>query len=161
MRQGRSRLRRGVLACFLLATPAGAYPEGGSTEVQSLAVSLKSPEVAVRASAARILGELGGAARPALPDLIATLADESRDVRQSAATSIGQVGPPAPEAVPPLVGLLKDREWQVRRAAAVSLGRLQDKSAEEPLKAARKDTNKNVKDAAKRSLDQLKKVKKK
>jgi len=148
------------LACLLLATAASARQDAGSTEVQSLQASLKSPEVPVRASAARILGELGGAARPALPDLLAALADENRDVRLSAATAIGMIGPPAPDAVPPLVGLLKDREWQVRRAAATALGRLRDKSAEEPLKAARKDTNRSVKDAAKRSLDQLKKVKK-
>lgn len=160
MANGPSNFWRGVLAGLLLAAPASPQ-DAGSTEVQSLTVSLKSAEAPVRASAARILGELGASARPALPDLISVLKDESRDVRQNAATAIGQIGPPAAEAVLPLAALLKDKEWPVRRAAAVSLGRLQDKRAEESLKAARKDKNKSVSDAVKRSLSELKKIKKK
>jgi HEAT repeat protein len=80
-------------------------------------------------------------------------------VRQNAAHALGDIGPAAQPAVKDLVALLNDREWQVRRAAAYALGRIGSREAEAPLKAARKDSNESVRDAAKTSLKQLKKAK--
>jgi HEAT repeat protein len=141
---------------LLAAAPAGAQDRSG--EVPGLLVSLKSDQAAVRAGAARTLGEIGPQAKDAVGDLTAALRDSDRDVRQNAATSLGNIGSAAQPAAAELSAALRDSQWQVRRAAAYALGRLGTRDVEPALKAARKDKNASVQKAAKSSLDQIKKL---
>ena len=144
------------LLVFLAAVSAAAEDRSG--EVPGLLVSLKSDQAGVRAGAARILGEIGPAAKDAVPDLTAALRDDNLEVRQNAATSLGHIGPAAQPAAAELSAALKDSQWQVRRAAAYALGRLGTRDVEPALKAARKDENDAVEKAAKASLEQIKKL---
>jgi HEAT repeat protein len=149
---------RRVLAVAVLAAFHGvaAGQADLTAEIPKLRVSLKDPDAAKRAAAARLLGEIGAPAKEAVPDLADALKDQDSAVRQNAAKALGDIGPSSAAAVGPLVGLLGDQDWQVRRAAAYALGRTGSPEAEKPLKAARKDTNESVRDAAKAALKQLK-----
>lgn len=90
---------------------------GHAAAVPAIERRLASPEVELRAAAARALGRLrAGAAAGAL---IATLGDRDWAVRAVAAWALGQVR--APAAVEPLVARLTDRAWWVRRHAAYAL----------------------------------------
>jgi HEAT repeat protein len=133
--------------------PAQEIPK----DVQELLVSLKSEKVQERAAAARILGELGAAAKDAVPGLQEALVDPEKDVRRAAARSLGDIGRPAKAAVPALGKALKDADAAVRQAAAYALGRIGDPAAKPFLEAAKKDTNEGVKRAAKDALKALKK----
>jgi HEAT repeat protein len=126
-------------------------------DVKELIVTLKSEKVAERAAAARILGELGPAAKEAVPDLQAALGDADKDVRHAAARSLGDIGKASKPAVKALAKTLKDPDASVRQASAYALGRIGDPSAKPYLDAAKKDTNEGVKRAAKDALKALKK----
>jgi HEAT repeat protein len=68
------------------------------------------------------LGAIGGAAAPAVPDLIRATRDSRESVRRTAAQTLGQIGRSAEIAVPCLVDLiLDDRQPSVRDAAATAL----------------------------------------
>ena len=152
----------GVLAVLGVAALAGtARVEDRSADVRGLQITLKSEKAAERAASARILGEIGPAAKDAAPALAEALKDTERDVRQNAAQSLGYIGPGAKSAAPALIAALQDKEWQVRKAAAFALGKVGSLDAEEPLKKARKDQVKGVEEAAKTALKDLKKFKKK
>ncbi|HEY6549159.1 MAG TPA: HEAT repeat domain-containing protein [Vicinamibacteria bacterium] len=140
-----------------LALPAPARAQEVPKDVQELLVTLKSEKAPERAAAARILGELGPAAKDAVPGLQEALLDADKDVRRSAARSLGDVGRPAQPAVPALGKALKDGDAAVRQAAAYALGRIGDPAAKPFLEAAKKDTNEGVKRAAKDALKALKK----
>lgn len=145
----------------LLALVAVVSAEDRSADVRGLQITLKSEKAAERAASARILGEIGPAAKDAAPALGEALKDVDRDVRQNAAQSLGYIGPGAKVAAPALIAALQDKEWQVRKSAAFALGKIGSQEAEAPLKAARKDKVKAVQDAAKAALKDLKKAKKK
>ena len=142
-------------ACACLAASA-SFGEELPKQVQELLVTLQSGKPAERAAAARILGELGASARAAVPDLGSALGDGEGEVRRNAARSLGDIGPPAKLAVPALLKTLKDSDWQVRQASAYALGRIGSREASAGLEAAKKDTNENVKRAAKQALKALK-----
>ena len=151
---------RYAVATLAVATSVFVAPvsaQDPAKQVEELRVTLKSEKVAERAAAARILGELGPVAKDAVPDLASALGDADREVRRSAARSLGDIGPGAKEGVLSLVKALKDPEWQVRQAAAYALGRIGRPEAKSALEAAKKDTNDNVKRAAKDALKALKK----
>ena len=148
--------------CMLLAASLGpclllAAEQDTAKDVKELVVTLKSEKVAERASAARILGELGPAAKDAVPDLQAALADADKDVRRCAARSLGDIGKASKPAVKALGKTLKDNDAAVRQASAYALGRIGDPAAKPFLEAAKKDTNEGVKRAAKDALKALKK----
>lgn len=145
----------GASLTLTLAPPARAQEV--PKDVQELLVTLKSEKVQERAAAARILGELGPAAKDAVPGLQEALQDADKDVRRSAARSLGDIGRPAKAAVPSLGKALKDGDAAVRQAAAYALGRIGDPAAKPFLEAAKKDTNDGVKRAAKDALKALKK----
>ncbi|MEO1996843.1 MAG: HEAT repeat domain-containing protein [Planctomycetaceae bacterium] len=68
------------------------------------------------------LGAIGGAAAPAVPDLIRATRDSRESVRRTAAQTLGRIGRSAEIAIPCLVELiLDDRQPSVRDAAAVAL----------------------------------------
>jgi len=149
--------RHAVAVVVLAACHAVAAGQADSiAEVPKLRVSLKDSDPAKRAAAARLLGEIGAPAKEAVPDLTDALKDAEPAVRQNAAKALGDLGASSTAAVGPLIMLLGDHDWQIRRAAAYALGRIGSPEAEKPLKAARKDSNENVRDAAKAALKQLK-----
>lgn len=155
-------MTQAALRLSLVASLAmGAAPvwarEDAAKDVKELLVTLKSEKAAERAAAARILGELGPSAKEAVPDLQAALADSDKDVRRCAARSLGDIGKPSKPAVAALGKTLKDPDAPVRQASAYALGRIGDPAAKPLLEAAKKDTNENVKQAAKDALKQLKK----
>jgi HEAT repeat protein len=127
-------------------------------QVPGLIVSLKTGEPAVRAASARILGELGPVAKDAVPALIESLKDDDKEVRRNGIKSLGQMGAAASDAVAPIAEAFADASFETRRAAAIALGGIGDPRAAAALKKARKDPNDKVRDAAKRSLKQLRKA---
>jgi HEAT repeat protein len=148
-----------VLGLLAIANMAGA--EDRSEDVRKLQISLKSEKAAERLASARILGEIGPAAKAAAPALAEALKDSERDVRMTAAQSLGYIGPGAKVAAAALMTGLQDKDAQVRRAAAFALGKVGSLEAEGALKAARKDEVDAVRNAAKTALKDLKKFKKK
>jgi len=145
------------LGTCLAAPVAASARQDASQDVQELLVTLKSEKVPERAAAARILGEMGKAAEEAVPGLQDALVDADKEVRRSAARSLSDIGRPSRPAVGALGKALKDSDPQVRQAAAYALGRIGDPAGKPFLEAAKKDTNENVKRAAKDALKALKK----
>ena len=152
----RAALRLSLVASLGLGASVFARQDPGK-DVKELVVTLKSEKVAERAAAARILGELGPAAKEAVPDLQAALGDADKDVRRCAARSLGDIGKASKPAVAALGKTLKDQDAPVRQAAAYALGRIGDPAAKRYLEAAKKDTNEGVKRAAKDALKAIKK----
>jgi HEAT repeat protein len=81
--------------------------------------ALKHQDGNVRSGAASVLGEIGPAAKDAVPDLIEALKD--RDMRPIAVGALGRIGPAAKDAVPALIEALKDQHFIVCNAAAKAL----------------------------------------
>jgi HEAT repeat protein len=155
-------MSRGALALFTVAAFATvAAGEDRSGDVHGLQITLKSEKAEERAASARILGEIGPAAKDAAPALAEALKDSDRNVRQNAAQALGSIGPGATATAPALIAALQDKESPVRRSAAFALGKVGSLDAEVPLKALRQDPVEAVRDAAKAALNELKKLKKK
>jgi len=76
----------------------------------------------VRRTAARSLGDIGKAAKPAVGALGKTLKDADPQVRQAAAYALGRIGDPA--AKPFLEAAKKDKNEGVKRAAKDALKNL-------------------------------------
>jgi HEAT repeat protein len=79
--------------------------------------ALKDKNPYVRATAAKVLGEIGD--KTAVPALIKALKDENPDVRTAAAEALGKIGDK--RAVPHLIKALKDKYFYVRTAAAKAI----------------------------------------
>lgn len=121
---------------------------------------------------------------PAVPALIAALADPDPGVRMAAAQSLGQLEDPRaiapliaatrdanvqvrsaaygalsdfddPRIVEPMIAALKDPDADVRQEAAHTLGHLEDKRAVTPLLGALADSSADVRRAAAQSLGEL------
>jgi HEAT repeat protein len=97
---------------------------GESNQTAELIEALKHEQPTVRKAAARRLGQLGPAAKPAVPALAEALADKDSEVRQAVTETIGRLGQDAQAAVPALLRLLKDPDDNVRREAAQVLGKI-------------------------------------
>jgi HEAT repeat protein len=155
---------------------AEALVKIGAPAVEPLIAALKDAEWRVRLDAAYALGKIGDTR--AVEPLIAAIKDRDSDVREAAAYALGAIGDA--RAVAPLIAALKDEEWDVRWAAAHALDRLgwkpeQDEIAGwywmakrdwdkcvalgsfavEPLIAALKDKDSDVREAAAVALDHL------
>ena len=96
----------------------------GSEAHQPLVQQLQSGDADVRRKAARGLGQLGEAAAPALPTLVAVAEDEESSVRQAACRALGEIGVADAEAIAALLASLDDSELSVRLAAAFALLKL-------------------------------------
>jgi HEAT repeat protein len=143
--------------------------------VEPLIAALKDKNENVRREAAGALGRMGDVA---VGPLIAVLEDEDANVRGAAARALGQTGDA--RAVEPLIGVLKDDTHSVRNAAAEALDLLGWKPdrgrtgawywiakgdyrkcvaigavAVDPLIAALKDKNENVRREAAGALGQI------
>ena len=69
------------------------------TDVPRWVAALDDADPAVRRQAARLLGQLGPAAKDAVGNLAKSLKDEDPSVRAEAARALGQIGPGARPAV--------------------------------------------------------------
>lgn len=96
----------------------------GSDSVDALLKALSKPNV--RQAGMQILAELGPAARPALDQMIAGLADSDPLYRGDSAMAIAAVGTDAKDAVGALESLLADESApaEARYTAAYALGRI-------------------------------------
>jgi HEAT repeat protein len=93
----------------------------GKAEEESLRRRLETGSLTEREEAAQGLGQLGKAARPAVPVLIEALADKNAAVRTAAKGALVRIGP---EVVPVLGEALQDGKPEVRRGAAQALAEL-------------------------------------
>ncbi len=82
-----------------------------------------SDDWAVRAEACRALGEMGGQAKDAVPQLLKLL--RSADDEQAARRALQQIGTAGPEAVPLLRELLRERNPRRRAYAVYLIGRVE------------------------------------
>jgi HEAT repeat protein len=107
---------------------AGALVGMGAPALESVCQALRSEDAAVRACAARILGQIGDSC--AVPPLCSALKDTEGSVRAQAIEALARIGDP--EAVPWLIQMLKYPGPETLRAAA-ALGKMGDRRAILPL----------------------------
>jgi len=110
---------------MLAAARALAELGHGEKSVAALVGMLKAGGPADPQTAAEALGDLGDAARAAVPALKEALKDKDQFLREAAAAALGDIGLGAKAAVPALETALKDTEEVVREAAAESLKKIQ------------------------------------
>jgi HEAT repeat protein len=94
-----------ALACLGLFASSTRAADPPPDSVADLVRKLDSDDAIYRLRAAHKLGDLGLAAREAVPALAKALRDKSPDVRARAAKSLAAIGAPA---VPALIEALKD-----------------------------------------------------
>ncbi len=152
----------------------------GSRGVPILVKVLKNDrDYTVRVVAAASLGEIGPAAKNAVPALVQALSEKDREMRKHAATALYMIGPAAvpglvealrdnnqevgvwaatalgwigPAAVPALERAIKDRDPRVRVLAVAALGKAAGEDAVTALVAALTDKNWEVRSGAARIL---------
>lgn len=98
-----------------------ALTQIGPVAVPGLRGALKSHDTVLRFEAARILGNIGPAAKDALPDLANALTDTNPVVRALAVRAVGRMGTSAKSATPTILNLLKDSDQRTREAAIRAL----------------------------------------
>jgi len=137
------------------AARALASLELTAESVPSLAKALGSPDAYVRAFAAWSLGNLGPAAREAVPALVEALGPDN--TANVVAAALARIGPAASEAVPALVADLRGPDSGRRWRAARTLGRIGPpaESAVTELVAALRDPNEAVRAHAARALGRI------
>jgi HEAT repeat protein len=86
-------------------------------EIQRYIEALKSPDLNVRRASAKVLGEIGPAAKDAVPELIESLNDE--DVDLIAVWALGQIGPAAIAAAPAIRNWLEKVNSRCRRMSEI------------------------------------------
>lgn len=109
-----------------------------------------------------VLGEIGPAAKEAVPVLTKSLSDPNHFVRRNAMSSLGAIGPDADAAVPELIKALADSESDIRKVSATALGQIgpKAKDALPALDAASKgDKDYYVRNAAAEALEKIREAK--
>ncbi len=86
----------------------GALSKLGAAIVPAMRTMLSDANLEYRRDALFVLGGVGAAAAPAVPDIIQTMAE--KDLRITAITALGGIGPGAAPAVPALINALPDEE---------------------------------------------------
>ena len=119
-------------------------------DVNLLIKDLKNENSAIRADAAKTLGEVNDT--KAVYPLIQLLKDNDNHVRKDATNALGKIGKPAVES---LIQALKDNDSYVRSGAAVTLGDIRDTRAVEPLIQALKDNDSLVRGGAAIALGEI------
>jgi HEAT repeat protein len=137
-------------AGFCVAAPG----EHKTPTIPELIQQLSSNDYQIRQRAARRLGNLGLAARDAVPALAKALHDPMPDVRGPAGKALGQIGTPA---VPALIEALRHKDNGVRDRAARALAQCgpDAKEAVPDLIAALKDRQTDVRVAAVDALGEM------
>ena len=80
----------------------------------------------MRLSAASILGEIGAAAKDAVPELICALHSDVGPFREAVVeAALGNIGPAANEAIPALRYALQDNDQDFRNAAKKALDEIE------------------------------------
>lgn len=120
---------------------------GDKRTVTSLIVALKFGDENVRSAAAEALGKLGDV--QAVEPLIAALKYRGENVRRAATQALGRIW-----QLSYLIKLGSNNNWE-RGLAAGALGKLGDVRVVEPLIAALKDSDKDVRRAATGALGKL------
>lgn len=114
----------------------------GTRALPGLIPALKAPEPIVRLEAAQLVGNLGGAAQSAVPNLLALLTDTGRYVPPTSnrfnLLSIPPLPAPSTSSFSPAPG---NPEQLVRVNAAIALGKLNARNAIPALTTALKDNN--------------------
>ena len=105
------------------------------TTLDSLIRDLKHKEADVREEAAHQLGEMGPAAKKAVPSLIKLLKDEDCWLPGTAAVALGKIGPSAKKALPQLVVMLSDSSTQLRTTVTEVLAKFGTTALSELKKA--------------------------
>lgn len=98
-----------------------------SQDIDALAQQLQSRDPSLRLRAARALGDLGPAARAAVPALTVALGDSDGDARRAAIAALRLVQPagrPADAVLRAIAADLKDPDANVRLLAVRALGRI-------------------------------------
>ncbi len=112
-----------VIASRLLTALAGlavvANVWAADENLKSLTQALSGPDASQRIRAAQQLGEMGAAARDAVPQLVKTFADGDLAVAHEAIQAVGHIGPAASEAVPALTRLITAQASPILRHSAI------------------------------------------
>jgi HEAT repeat protein len=128
-----------------------------NADLPSLKRQLRHPDDTVRLRAAKALGKLGPAAKYAVPDLTASLADDDGDVRRAALASLRSIDPKTDlgEAAVNAIALdLKDPDPANRLRAVKALGTF-GPAAGSALQAAAEDRDPDVRKLAVELLARL------
>jgi HEAT repeat protein len=119
----------------------------GTGALPGLVQGLKAAEPIVRLEAAQLVGNLGGAAQSAVPDLLALLTDTGRYVPPTS-NRYGLLSPPRPISISlprlstdPYPPAPDNPDQLVRVNAAIALGKVGDRNAIPALTTALKDNN--------------------
>jgi HEAT repeat protein len=96
--------------------------------IQYLISALSRPDAEDRAYAAKQIGNIGSAAKVAVPVLIKTLKDSDFEVRSCASEALCNLGSMSKPELQELLTLLKDRDHEVRSTAYETLVALNDTS---------------------------------
>jgi HEAT repeat protein len=132
--------------------PQGIYAQDNAN-IDSLIKKLKNADPKVRSDTAVALGNMGPAAKDAVPVIIYLLKDNDQSVVQSAVEAINKIHTVSLDALPALIIALSDERWEVRNGAAWAIGlEPATKDAISALINTLKDSNKNVSDTATKEL---------
>lgn len=100
-----------------------------STDQLSVVIAiLAGMDAKERSAACQVLGQIGPAAKDAVPTLVLALAAREALLRQAAAEALGKIGPAAAKSAPALKDALKDADDFVRPHAALALWRVTGKT---------------------------------
>jgi WD40 repeat protein len=141
-----------LLSCPLARGQGALPPKTGEADqekmVRKLVAALQNKDWYTRHRAAWDLGDMGPAARAAVPALAKALTDPDRWVRNSAALALGKVGTAANEAIPALIAAVTDKQRTVRESVAKTLLDLAPAPAEAvpALSALLKDRDPDVRE---------------
>jgi HEAT repeat protein len=114
------RLLAGLLLLVVASGPSAEPPRPKDTVAQ-LVPKLSDKEPFIHLAAARDLGDLGVAARAAIPALAAAMRDGSPNLRTAAGKALAQIGS---AAVPELSKTLQEPDARLRHTAARALSRI-------------------------------------
>lgn len=135
-------------------------PPAGPADVPGLMRDLRDRDASVRVRAAKALGTLGAAGRPAVPLLVEALKDSDVDVRLLALKALRKISPdtnPGDAEVALYVQELRDPDPGVRLQAAKALGKLGPAaaSAAQALQEATADADRDVRRQATDALNRV------
>ena len=137
------------------AARALAKMDLGAGDVPRLVEALGSPDLYVAGFAAWTLGNMGEAARPAVPALARAFSRD--DMNAVVGAALARIGPAAAVAVPELTSALTDASNAVRQHAARALGRIGPaaRPAAGALQKATGDRDPAVRREAREALEHL------